>query len=104
MMTETTTSLLHDYRTTREQLLALRQRNFPTGQAVLITHEQYNGYGLVVRDDGCPADCLPVKLENETVWWCPLESCEFAEREEYPGWVKQLARFEVQNARQGVVL
>jgi hypothetical protein len=91
-------SRLRQFQTAKERLTEARQREFPAGRGVRVVHERYNGYGMVVVDDGCPIDQLAVKLENGNTWWYPLDSCSLANRDTCPPWLQRLMRFEARSA------
>lgn len=86
------------YQTAKERLIEARQREFPTGRGVRVIHERFNGYGMIVEDDGCPVDQLAVKLENGNTWWYPLDSCSLVDRNTCPPWLQRLMRFERRSA------
>lgn len=91
-------SRFRQYQTAKERLVEARHNEFPIGRGVRVVHERYNGYGIIVEDDGCPVDQLAVKLENGNTWWYPLDSCSLAHRDTCPPWLQRLMRFEQRNS------
>lgn len=94
MPTEIILSRVRAYRTMRDRLLEARAAEFKSGRGVRVVSDRYNGYGMVVDDDGCPPDQLAVKLENGNTWWYPLEGCSLANRGTCPPWLQRLMKFE----------
>lgn len=98
MPTEILMSRFRQFQTAKERLLETKQREFPVGRGVRVVHERYNGYGMIMADDGCPIDQLAVRLENGNTWWYPLDSCSLANRDTCPLWLQRLTRFEARSA------
>lgn len=98
MPSEIVMGRLRQYQTAKERLTEARQREFPVGRGVRVVHERYNGYGMIVEDDGCPVDQLAVKLENGNTWWYSLDSCSLANRDTCPPWLQRLMRHERRSA------
>lgn len=94
MATAIIISRLRQFQTAKERLIEARRREFPSGRGVRVVDERYNGYGMIVDDDGCPVDQLAVKLENGNTWWYSLDSCSLANRDTCPPWLQRLMGFE----------
>lgn len=91
-------SRLRQYQTAKTRLTEAREREFPAGRGVRVVSDRYNGYGMIVDDDGCPVDQLAVKLENGNTWWYPLDDCSLTNRDTCPPWLQRLMRFEKRSA------
>lgn len=92
MPTQILLTRLTTYRKYREWLKEARETEFKTGRPVRVINERFNGYGLVTTDENCPLDWLPVKLENNNVWWYPLEDCSLAKRDNCPPWLQRMLK------------
>lgn len=61
------------YRHWQSRLERAKELIFKPGTKVVVNCDRYRGPGVVTREDGCPADHLPVRVPNGNVWWYPLE-------------------------------
>lgn len=78
-------------RTAGIQLQELKAAEFPRGCLVYVRAPRYTGYGIASIEDGCPPDQLPVRLENENVWWYPVECCSrVRDFKPVPHWIRRL--------------
>jgi hypothetical protein len=81
---------LPDFRAIREQCEQVRARKaatFPYGSMVQVSNERFHGIGFVDRDESCPLEKLPVRVESQNVWWYPLEDCQpYAGK--MPSWIR----------------
>lgn len=64
------------FRTLSTGLNDYKNKFFPVGSEVRVECSQFKGFGFVSRQDGCPPDRLPVRLENGNTWQYPIEACQ----------------------------
>ena len=89
MATSILLSRLQRFQEARDRLREARDAEFRPGRGARVINDRYNGYGLVVRDEGCPLDQIAVKLENGNTWWYPIEDCSLASRDSCPPWLQR---------------
>lgn len=76
------------FRKAEVELIQLRKAAFPVGSIVCVNG---SNYGIVGREDGCPADQLPVRFENGNTWWKPVERCvRQTDVKLLPRWVRRM--------------
>jgi hypothetical protein len=74
-----------------EQTRAQKSAAFPYGVMVQVNNERFHGIGFVDRDESCPLEKLPVRVESLNVWWYPIEDCQvYAGR--MPSWIRSWFR------------
>jgi hypothetical protein len=74
-----------------EQIRAQKNDAFPYGVMVQVDSERFHGIGFVVRDDSCPLEKLPVRVESLNVWWYPIEDCQVYTGK-MPSWIRSWFR------------
>lgn len=57
-------------------LLSVRQRFFPQGRPVMVRSDRYDGPGVVDHDGMCHLTCVPVRIPNGNVLYCPVDCVE----------------------------
>lgn len=85
---------LPDFRAIRErceQMRAQKLEAFPIGSMVQVNSARFHGIGFVVRDESCPLEELPVRVESLNVWWYPIEDCK-PYHGKMPSWIRSLFR------------
>lgn len=65
--------LARQFRNISFELVQFRKQAFPSGSIVHVYSPCYVGHGIAAADSGCPADQVPVRLENGNTWWYPIE-------------------------------
>ncbi len=79
--------LLHRIREDSRQLTEWKRHEYPIGCIVRVG----DNYGLASAEDGCPPDKLPVRFENNNVWWKPLETISrVTDLKAIPPWVRRM--------------
>ena len=63
--------LVSKFRAVNSALIQRKDAEFPWGAVVAHGHT----YGIVTSWDGCPADKLALRFENDNVWFKPVEDC-----------------------------
>lgn len=94
MATQILLSRVRLFQSARDHLREARDAEFKPMRGVRVINERYRGYGLVVRDEGCPLDQVAVTLENGNTWWYPIEDCSLAPRDSCPPWLQKLMQSE----------
>lgn len=67
--------LVEQYNRAVEELNYWKQKMYPPDSIVLVDSPQYKGKGKVVPSFDCPVNKLAVLLENDNIWWYPIEMC-----------------------------
>lgn len=68
-------SVLSSYRQSASTLREFNQSRYRTGQFVRVDDPRFKGVGMVApRSSEIPPDLVPVRLENDNVWWYRIES------------------------------
>lgn len=74
-----------------EQMRADKNAAFPYGVMVQVSNEHFHGIGFVDRDESCPLEKLPVRVESQNVWWYPIEDCQVYVGK-MPSWIRSWFR------------
>lgn len=78
--------LVRKFRAVNAALIQRKDAEFPWGAVVAHGHT----YGVVTSWDGCPADKLALRFENDNVWFKPVEDCQRIDVREAPRWVRRM--------------
>ena len=83
--------LVCNYMKALEKIQDWKKDMFPTGTVVYVEHDSYKGFGIVVSDMECYPTKVPVRLQNDNIWWYSVLCVTPATRRpvDWPDWIKR---------------
>lgn len=83
-------AILLAYLSTEKAMLEAKAARFTHHCVVYVACPRFNGYGIVVLEDGCPPGELAVLIENGNVWRYLAQACQpVADRKQHPRWIRR---------------
>lgn len=77
------------YHSAEKAMLEAKASRFAHHSVVQVASPRFNGYGIVVLEDGCPPGELAVLIENGNVWRYLAQACQpVTDRKQHPRWIR----------------